>query len=317
VVSALAVPDAQLAARVGAVVDLPRFVRYWAMEVVTSHWDGYANNRNNYFIYHDPSADKLSFIPWGTDALFSARQRTTRPQSVYACGALTWRLYAAPPTRSMYLAALRDILDTVWDEDAIVAEIDRLQALLMPHAGDPAWVERLGDVRAFVRARAGVLRAELAAGDPVWPYAQDRSCLVSIGTLDATFSTTWGTLGTFGIGSGTMRGVIGGVDTMTSTVYASAGLDSEGKASMQVLGRLADGRYAVVFLSITDPAMFRPGAYQADFRNAFAYMTFYDPATDTATGGGLMFPATITLSQASTTSGARVVGSLTGTVIEL
>lgn len=317
VVPALAVPDGQLADRVGAVIDLPRFLRYWALEVVTSHWDGYGNNRNNYFVYHDPSADRLSFIPWGTDALFSARQRTTRPQAVYACGALTWRLYAAPATRAMYLAALRDVLDHVWDADALVAEIDRLQTLLTPYAGDPAWVERLGDIRAYVRSRAGVLRAELAAGDPVWPYPQDRSCLVSIGTLDATYSTTWGTLGNFGAGSGTIRGVIGGTDTMTSNVTAMAGLDSEGKASIQLFGRLPDGRYAVVFLSVNDPTMIRPGAITVDLRNAFALMTFYDPATDSTSGGGLMFPATITLTQGSTTAGARVSGSFTGNVIEL
>ena len=320
VTAALATTDDQLAARVGAVLDLPQFMRYWAMEVVTGHWDGYSNNRNNYYLYHDPTSDRLDFIPWGTDALFTARTRSTRPQSVYACGALAWRLYAAPPTRTMYLQTLRATLDTVWDADAIVAEIDRLQALLVPFAdptGTGDYATRLDAVRAFVRERAAVLRAELDAGTPVWPYPADRSCLVSIGQLDATFSTRWGTLGTFGIGSGTMRGVIGGVDTMTSTVYASAGLDGEGKAAMQVLGRMADGRYAVVFLSITDPAEFRPGTHTVDLRTAAAYMTFYDPATDTATGGGLMLPATITLTQASTAPNAPVVGSLTGTVIEL
>lgn len=320
VVTALASPDDQLVTRVGAVVDLPQFMRYWSMEVVTGHWDGYSNNRNNYFVYHDPASDRMSFIPWGADALFTARQRSTRPQSVYACGAMAWRLYAAPATRTMYLQTLRSVLDTVWDEDAIVAEVDRLQAMLAPYA-DPAgtgdYAALLDGVRAFVRGRDATLRAELDAGAPVWPYAANQSCLVSIGQLDATFSTTWGNLGTFGVGSGTMRGVIGGVNTMTSTVYASAGLDGEGKAAVQVLGRMSDGRYAVVFLSITDPAAFHPGTFPVDLRSAFAYMTFYDPATNTATGGGLMLPATITLTQAGTTAGARVVGSLTGTVIEL
>jgi hypothetical protein len=318
--AALTAPDGQLAARVGGVLDLPAFLRYWAMEVVTGHWDGYANNRNNYFVYHDPGRDRLRFIPWGTDALFSARQRTTRPQSVYACGALTWRLYAAPPTRAMYLAALRAVLDDVWDANTIVAEVDRLEALLTPFA-DPtatgAYHERLELVRAFVRDREAVLRAELDAGEPVWPYPANQSCLVGIGTFDASFSTTWGTLGQFGLGSGSMRGVIGGVDTMTTTVYASAGLDGEGKAAIQVLGQLPDGRYAVAFLSITAPADFHPGSHPVDLRTAAAFMTFYDPVTDTATGGGLMLPATITLTQASTLAGARVVGSLTGTVIEL
>ena len=92
VVTALGAPAAQLPTQLGAVVDLPAYARFWAMEVVTDHWDGYANNQNNFFIYHDPSTDKMSFIPWGIDDLFSGRQRTTRPYSVFACGSLPWKL---------------------------------------------------------------------------------------------------------------------------------------------------------------------------------------------------------------------------------
>jgi hypothetical protein len=84
------------------------------------------------------------------DHRLTARQRTTRPQSVFACGAMAWPLYAAPPTRAMYLQTLRATLDTVWDEDAIVGEIDRLQALLAPFAdptGSGAHAARLDAVR--------------------------------------------------------------------------------------------------------------------------------------------------------------------------
>jgi hypothetical protein len=320
VVLALSAPDDELVARLGAVVDLGQFMRYWAMEVVTGHWDGYANNRNNYYFYHDPTSDRMHFIPWGIDALFTERQRTTRPQSVYACGAMTWRLYDAAPTRALYLAALRDVLATVWDEAAIVAEVDRLQALLAPvvdPTGAADYAERLDATRAFVRGRAAVLEAELARGEPVWPYASDQSCLIRIGTIDATFSTTWGTLGQFGVGSATMRGVIGGVDATTSTGFASAGLDDQGAAAMQVLGQLPDGRFAVIFLGVNDPTRVRPGALPIDLRNQFAALTFYDPVTMTATGGGLILPGTLTFTRAATTAGAPVVGTLTGTVIEL
>lgn len=319
VASALQAPPAELEARVGAVLDLDAYLRFWAMEVVTGHWDGYANNRNNYFVYQSPVTNKLSFIPWGADALFEARVRSTRPQSVYACGALAWKLYDTPSTRARYLAALRDVLDTVWDGEAIVAEIDRMQALLRPLA-DPAstgdYAALLDGVRQDVRAREAVLRAELDAGDPVWPYAASESCLVSVGTINASFATTWGTLDTFNTGSGSMSGVVGGVDTTTTTVLAGAGLDAEGQAALQVLGRLPDGRYAVLFLGVTDPASFRPGSYPVDLRNVFAFMTFYDPATDTASGGGLVLPGTLTLNQAATTASAPVSGSFTGTVVE-
>ena len=106
---------------------------------------------------------------------------------MFACGALPWRLYSAPATRARYLAALRAVLDTVWDGPAIVAEIDRYQALLRPLA-DPgntgAFAERLDRTRALVMGREAGLRAELAAGEPAWPFAAgEPSCRINIGTV--------------------------------------------------------------------------------------------------------------------------------------
>ena len=316
VVTALGAPAAQLPTQLGAVVDLPAYARFWAMEVVTDHWDGYANNQNNFFVYHDPSTDKMSFIPWGIDDLFSGRQRTTRPYSVFACGSLPWKLYATPATRAQYLAALRDVLDTVWDAPAIILEIDRMQALLAPLA-DAEFPARLAPIRAFVNGREAQLRAELAAGDPVWPYpAGEPSCRIDLGTITANFQATWGTLGMFG-GSGSMSGTIAGVDVTTSTLLTGAGVDAEGKGALQLLGRLPDGRYAVIFVIITNPADVVPGTRAIDLLNVAAIMTFYDPVTDTATGGGLLLPGTLTLTQAATTPGAPIVGTVTGRVIEL
>ena len=321
VASALAAAPADVPARVGAVVDLDEAVKFWAMEVITDHWDGYSNNLNNYFLYDDPSTGKLNFIPWGIDALFTGRERTTRPYSVFACGRLPWKLYDVPATRARYLAELRLLLDTVWDGPTIVAEIDRLEGLLRPLA-DPAnsgaFHDRLDQTRAFVTGREAKLRAELAGGDPVWPYpAGEASCRINLGTLDASFRTTWGTLGTFGIGSGAMSGTIAGVNVATQTVSASAGLDAEGKGAMQLLGRLPDGRYAVVFLIVNNPADVRPSTRAIDLLNVAAIMTFYDPVTDTAHGGGLLLPGTLTFTAAGTTAGASIIGTVTGTVIEL
>ena len=320
VMQAVDAPDDQLAARLGAVLDLPRFFRYWAMEVVTDHWDGYANNRNNFFLYHDPVSDRMTFLPWGIDALFTGRARTTRPLSVYAFGALAWRLYAAPATRAMYLAGLRDVLDTVWDAAAIASELDRLEALLRPFVdpGDTGELaRRIDGVRAFVAGREAALRAELDAGEPVWPYPRDESCLVAIGTVEATFDTTWGTLDTFDTGSGTMGGEVGGVDLTTTTLKASAGLDEEGKGALRLFGALPDGRWAVVFVIVNDPARIRPGTLAINLADVAAMMTFYDPATDSSSGGGLILPGTLTLTAGDPVDGAPLTGSLTGTVLEL
>ena len=52
-----------------AAIDLDRFFTFWAVEVLIGHWDGYAGNRNNFYIYRESGAPFV-FIPWGTDQVF-------------------------------------------------------------------------------------------------------------------------------------------------------------------------------------------------------------------------------------------------------
>ncbi|HAV61388.1 MAG TPA: hypothetical protein DCY13_03380, partial [Verrucomicrobiales bacterium] len=65
VVAALKRPDDEVLDALAQVIDLEAFYRFWAAEVLVGHWDGYASNRNNYFVYHDAGTDRLVFLPWG------------------------------------------------------------------------------------------------------------------------------------------------------------------------------------------------------------------------------------------------------------
>lgn len=49
------------------VLDVDRYMSHLACEIFTSHTDGYAMNRNNYRIYHNPDTDKFTFIGHGVD----------------------------------------------------------------------------------------------------------------------------------------------------------------------------------------------------------------------------------------------------------
>lgn len=51
-------------------LDVDQFVSFTAMEILIGHWDGYATHTNNYRIYHDPTTDKMVFIPHGLDWAF-------------------------------------------------------------------------------------------------------------------------------------------------------------------------------------------------------------------------------------------------------
>ena len=55
---------------VAAAFDWERMVRYLALEKALNHPDSYSYNLNNYHIYHDPIADRLTLTPWGADSTF-------------------------------------------------------------------------------------------------------------------------------------------------------------------------------------------------------------------------------------------------------
>ncbi|MBM3835101.1 MAG: hypothetical protein FJ403_17870 [Verrucomicrobia bacterium] len=50
-----------------AALEMDRFLSMVAMETILCHSDSYSMNRNNYRVYHDPSSDKIVFMPHGMD----------------------------------------------------------------------------------------------------------------------------------------------------------------------------------------------------------------------------------------------------------
>jgi hypothetical protein len=73
------IADAGLAGA-GEVIDLAQFTRFYAMETLLKHWDGYTGQVNNAYVYNDvvavanPTIDtvNLKFIPWGLDQILQA-----------------------------------------------------------------------------------------------------------------------------------------------------------------------------------------------------------------------------------------------------
>lgn len=50
--------------------DWAAVMAFFATERVINHPDSYTYNLNNYFLYHEPATDRLSFVPWGADSTF-------------------------------------------------------------------------------------------------------------------------------------------------------------------------------------------------------------------------------------------------------
>ncbi len=160
--------------RLDMLVDLDQFFRFWAVEALLNVWDGYTANQNNYFVYATPSDGLFRFIPWGADATVGSAPGFGRPfgarpvpPAIFAQAALPNRLYFTPGMADRYRAALESVLETAWREEALLAEVDRLQSLLTPGLGE----RQAGTVKAMqaVRDYIGRRRGELTKAFESWP----------------------------------------------------------------------------------------------------------------------------------------------------
>lgn len=157
---ALQVPDDELEAALSEVVDLDAFFRFWAVETLIGHVDGYAQNTNNFYVYFDPdNGDRAVFLPWGPDdAFWSGRTALVTAE-------LPRRLSRHPALSARYRAELQRLLDEVWDEDRLEERIDRWSAQVATAERDlEAHDWSTGHLRDFVRGRRKRVQAFLDEG---------------------------------------------------------------------------------------------------------------------------------------------------------
>lgn len=315
--------DANLMTALAPYIDVDQFLTYWAMEIILNHWDGYANDRNNYFIYNDPTSGKLVFIPWGPDATFQPSAtfggigNQTGPVAIAAAGILTNRLFLAPQTRQLILDRERQLLANLYDEAKLGAEVTRMETLITPIADavqGTGWHANIAGVRNFITNRRQRLTTALDAG-PTWtqPLA-GYPCLDIQAHVEGTFSTTYGTnnaANPFTTGSGTFQLTMGGQTVALTPVGATAGTDAAGQAVVKIFGqRASDGHIIVVSMSVPTSRFF-PRAIDIGFFDGNGGVFDFNPTTMMATQVGTML-GSMTLTQGSTTAGAMVSGSFSG-----
>jgi hypothetical protein len=190
--------DRSILDKLGRHLDLDRFYRYWAAEVLVGHWDGYVSNKNNYFVYFDSKSERLHFLPWGLDQLATDRNMFWRqgfdpPKSIKADAAIPRRLYKNPEARKKYFATMRSLLDEVWNEDKLVAQIDDLQAMINPHRIEKSfWSRRhASSFQKFISRRRAEILDEIADGKfPEWTLEPREMMgeIVKVADSNSTFS---------------------------------------------------------------------------------------------------------------------------------
>ncbi len=323
--AALTAPDAELAARLDPLIDMPEYYDYWAMESIVRQWDGYANNTNNFFVYHDPGTGRFSFLPWGIDGSLDANAGgADGPVVILNKADLARRLYAIPATRDRYVDRIRALLDVAFVEADVLREIDRMQPLVspvVPAAEVAALRTALDGLRAFVRGRRPAVLAELAALPPVNTDLRKAPCLKPIGTIAGSFSTTWDTLAAanpFTAGTGTLTATVAGAPLAIDMVGTTAGTDTTGddgpRTGINVIVHLTDGSYAAAALRLV-PRAYLPGVtLPFDLSVTTGFLVRFDGATTTPLG--LFGQGTLQLTAAGSTPGAAVKGSFSAELVD-
>ena len=173
--AALKAEDNKLIEALAKVIDIDDFCMFWASSVAAGNLDSYFTKGNNFFVYFDPSnGDRGRFIPWGADAAFGSYKSTVNPM---AKPMLAFRLYQHPEGRERFIAALSKLLDTHWQEAHLLAEVDRMQALIgatvaehpfiKAKAGAGGFAQAVQTLRDFIKGRRAGLQA-LVQAPPAW-----------------------------------------------------------------------------------------------------------------------------------------------------
>ena len=115
--------------RLNKALDMDRFISFLALEVLVWDWDGYLMNRNNYRIYHDPSNDRMVFIPHGMDQMFWDANGSIRPN---INGLVANAVIQTPEGNRQYRQRLTELFRDVYRLDVLTNRVEQLRARNRP-----------------------------------------------------------------------------------------------------------------------------------------------------------------------------------------
>jgi len=311
--------DTQMLAALEEEMELDKFYDFWVMELIIGHVDGHTGNTNNYYVYVPEDSGKLQFIPWGIDATFMnyAAYGSDASRIAFANSLLSRRLWEIPQSRDVYYERMEALLETVWNEAEILAEIDRMTVLVEPYAldDDGERTANQDNLRDFVSTRAADIEALMELAPYEFDVALRASvCLIEAGTLLLEFDTTWGTLQSpdpFNAGYGRISGTMDGVPFDRSG-GAIAGMEGD-KASFASIASIDASTVEAGVISIPR-ADAMPGPLEIDGLTNMASLVRIDITNGEETTLGTMWTGTLNLNEFTGVPGSVARGDLEGTL---
>jgi hypothetical protein len=131
-------PAGNFAQDVSTLLNVDHFLKALALDVATGNWDDYGYNRNNYYLYENPTDSKFDFITYDPDNTFGVdwsgidwaardcRNWINKKISL----PLAQKLLAVPAFYEKYKLFLDTIARTVIDPDTVFPRIEAMKQLV-------------------------------------------------------------------------------------------------------------------------------------------------------------------------------------------
>jgi hypothetical protein len=160
-------PDGTLEQELEAVLDVEAWLTSYALEVALAHWDGYALNLNNYYVYHRPRDGRFVFLPHGMDQLMD---RPDLDPFQLPRSRLAQRVREHPSLNARFLARLNTVVREVWSDAAMEARAEAVRAVIETAPSDDARVRvELEDFQARFPLQLGLYRGRRAFVEGLLP----------------------------------------------------------------------------------------------------------------------------------------------------
>lgn len=327
IANTIAGSDDQLVPRLRKVLDLDRFLLFWATETVIGHMDGYSRNTNNFYAYHDPGSGLTTLIPWGADLLFGNGESSANvddPLGAYTVGAIAHALYSNPEGRQLMLDQLTSLLESSWSESEFMTEAKRMATLVRPFVDSTRVTEfdaAQANVLEFIANRCATLQEALATAPSKPQPLRDSVCLRPIGKVSGSFTTSWGTESApdpFTSGTGVLDVSVNGVtwQYVSGYVGAVAGLNPDSTATqdseLAIPGLRSDGTISLVVFGF-DHERAVPGILELDLDEVPGLLFELNPnVAGSEKVIGVVTGGTLTFERVAAQPGAKVAGSFSG-----
>lgn len=131
-------PKDSFSIRLERIFDVQFYLRTLALEVLNGHWDNYYANKNNYFLYHNPSTGKFIYLPYDMDNTFGVQWgfSNINKRDIFNWGS---QFSAAPLTKNIlnntnyrrdYEFYIKNFLSDAWNKDSLYKELDYIAQLI-------------------------------------------------------------------------------------------------------------------------------------------------------------------------------------------